>query len=330
MVFTNNEKGFHMIDNPNSTLEPHPIANVWPMLSKEELQELADNIQQLGLLQPVVLYEGKILDGRNRARACELAGVDIKTTKYEGDDPIGYALALNEKRRHLTSSQRAALAVELKPLYAAEAKKRQRAAGGNHNPSGKNQHAKEGVRSLVQNFSQATKSNAKKPREKSRSLAAQACQTNQTYVSQAEKIKAESPALFTQLKEGKLNIPQAKKILRSESQQDWSDTELERKEKVLRGEAVLANETADFNLIQWAEKEKLTIRIDRRSWWENPFILQEDGSRDEVCDLFEKTYLPNKKSFIKSLKKLRGKVLICHCYPKRCHGEALLRRLDAV
>ena len=72
-------------------LDSHPIANIWPLLSDRELQDLVDDIQQYGLLHPVVLYEGKILDGRNRARACELAGVAIKTTKYRGDDPIGYA-----------------------------------------------------------------------------------------------------------------------------------------------------------------------------------------------------------------------------------------------
>lgn len=131
-------------------LDSHPIANIWPLLSDRELQDLVDDIQQNGLLHPVVLYEGKILDGRNRARACELAGVAIKTTKYRGDDPIGYAFSLNEKRRHLTTSQRAALAAEAKPMYEAEAKKRQQAAGGNHNPFGKNQHTKEDGRSLVE------------------------------------------------------------------------------------------------------------------------------------------------------------------------------------
>jgi len=91
-------------------LDSHPIANVWPSLNDQELEDLAEDIKANGLHHPVVLYEGKILDGRNRAKACELAGVALKTTKYRGEDPVGYAVSLNEKRRHLSSSQRAALA----------------------------------------------------------------------------------------------------------------------------------------------------------------------------------------------------------------------------
>ena len=119
-------------------LDSHPIANIWPLLSDRELQDLVDDIQQNGLVHPVVLYEDKILDGRNRVKACKMAGVAIMTEEYEGDDPIGYAFSLNDKRRHLTTSQRAAAAAEMKPMYEVEAKKRQQAAGGNHNPSGKN------------------------------------------------------------------------------------------------------------------------------------------------------------------------------------------------
>ena len=86
-----------MTDKRTKKLEARPIADVWPLRSDEELQELSVDIAKNGLLQPVVLYEGKILDGRNRAKACEMAGVAIKTTKYRGDDPIGYAFSLNEE-----------------------------------------------------------------------------------------------------------------------------------------------------------------------------------------------------------------------------------------
>ena len=308
-------------------LDSHPIANIWPLLSDRELQDLVDDIQQNGLLHPVVLYEGKILDGRNRARACELAGVPIKTTKYRGDDPIGYAFSLNEKRRHLTTSQRAALAAEAKPMYEAEAKKRQQAAGGNHNPFGKNQHTKEDGRSLVEKIPSATKQQSNKPREKSRTQVAKAFDTNERYVNKAEKILRESPEVLDRVKKGELNIPQATKLLSATPKEDWSDSELERKQQVEDGQAVLANAQTDLNLIAWAGEDRC-VRIDGRSWFANPYYLEEDGSRDEVCDLYGKTYLPNKKSILKRLQKLKGKVLICQCFPKRCHGESLLQKLD--
>ena len=49
-----------------SQFEPHPIADLFPMLSDDELQELADDIAANGLNNPVVLLDRKIIDGRNK------------------------------------------------------------------------------------------------------------------------------------------------------------------------------------------------------------------------------------------------------------------------
>ena len=89
----------------------HPIADLFPMLAEDELKELAADIAERGLLQPVVLDgEGRILDGRNRVAACELAGVEPQFTTYDGDDPDGYALSVNIQRRNLTKGQTAMVA----------------------------------------------------------------------------------------------------------------------------------------------------------------------------------------------------------------------------
>lgn len=86
----------------------HPIADLFPMLAEDELRELAADIKQRGLLQPIVLDDqDRILDGRNRVAACDLAGVKPEFTTYEGDDPDGYALSVNIARRHLTKGQQA-------------------------------------------------------------------------------------------------------------------------------------------------------------------------------------------------------------------------------
>lgn len=84
----------------------HPIADLFPMLAEDELRELAADIKQRGQLQPIVLdSEGRILDGRNRHAACELAGVEPWFEDYKGDDPDGYALSVNINRRHLDKGQ---------------------------------------------------------------------------------------------------------------------------------------------------------------------------------------------------------------------------------
>jgi ParB-like chromosome segregation protein Spo0J len=58
-----------------SALEFHPLADIFPLVEGQEFAELAADIAEHGLHEPIVLYEEKVLDGRNRIRACEAAGV---------------------------------------------------------------------------------------------------------------------------------------------------------------------------------------------------------------------------------------------------------------
>ena len=113
-------------------MKHHPIADVWPMMDEGKLSELADDIRKNGQLVPVWLYEGKILDGRNRWAACKIAGVTPKTQEYTGDEPTSFAVALNDRRRHMNKGSLAAVAAELEPFFAADAKKRQQDAGKEH------------------------------------------------------------------------------------------------------------------------------------------------------------------------------------------------------
>ena len=94
------------------TIEVHPVAALFPMLADDELGELAADIAERGLLHPVVLDGlGRVLDGRNRIAACARAGVEPAFTTYDGDDPGGYALAVNLQRRNLTKGQQAGVIV---------------------------------------------------------------------------------------------------------------------------------------------------------------------------------------------------------------------------
>lgn len=98
------------------TYAPHPIANTFPLIDGPELDQLIDDIRAHGLREPILLYQGNVLDGRNRLRACEAAGVDPVFRDFEGDDPLGYVVSLNVHRRHLTESQRAMVAARIANL----------------------------------------------------------------------------------------------------------------------------------------------------------------------------------------------------------------------
>jgi hypothetical protein len=88
-------------------LETHPEAELFPLMSESELTELAADIRANGLRQPIVLKDGKVLDGRNRYRACELADVEPRFEEADGVDPLTFVISLNRHRRQLTASQAA-------------------------------------------------------------------------------------------------------------------------------------------------------------------------------------------------------------------------------
>jgi hypothetical protein len=93
--------------------EYHPYADLFPLMGGDELAALAADIAANGLREEIVRHEGKVLDGRNRLKACELAGADPRFADYEGDDPLGFVVSKNLHRRHLTESQRAMVAGRL-------------------------------------------------------------------------------------------------------------------------------------------------------------------------------------------------------------------------
>ncbi len=95
-----------------SPLEFHPLANIFPLLEGPDFAELVADIKAHGLHEPIVVYEDKVLDGRNRLAV----GIEPTFTAYTGDDPVAYVVSLNLRRRHLDESQRAMVAAKLATL----------------------------------------------------------------------------------------------------------------------------------------------------------------------------------------------------------------------
>jgi ParB-like nuclease domain len=106
------------VTKPQTTKRPvHPIADLLPMMTDEELANLAADIKANGLIHPVVLDEnGVLLDGRDRDRACQIAGIEPTTVLFEGDDPRAYIIANNISRRHLTKGQQAMALAMIYPM----------------------------------------------------------------------------------------------------------------------------------------------------------------------------------------------------------------------
>ena len=193
-------------------MEYHQIASMFELLSEAELQELASDIKQQGLLLPVMLFEGKILDGRNRYRACQMAEVEPIYTQFEGtpEEAVHRVWSLNRPRRHLTSDQSAcadAIRNKLLNSYAAvreAAKARQTAAqaanlkrgnepppgGGINIPAGKTEVGK-GVKTVE--------------------VRAKAAGTCASYLRLADKLLKEEPEVFAQVQKGEKRLSQVRR-----------------------------------------------------------------------------------------------------------------------
>jgi N6-adenosine-specific RNA methylase IME4 len=98
-------------------IEFHPLANIFPLIEGAEFDGLVEDIRQHGVREPIWLYQGQIIDGRNRYRASEMAGADCPMREYMGDDPVSFVVSLNLKRRHLSESQRGMVAAKIANLH---------------------------------------------------------------------------------------------------------------------------------------------------------------------------------------------------------------------
>jgi len=112
----------------------HPHADIFALHDGQPLDELATRIKANGLREPIVLLDGKVLDGRRRERACLKAGLEPRYREFgsepsDGDDPLEFVIDLNLARRHLGDGER----------QLAAARYAQARAG---NPTGANQHGR--------------------------------------------------------------------------------------------------------------------------------------------------------------------------------------------
>ncbi len=162
-------------------MKSHPYAEIFPMMSESEIKELAEDIHKHGCRSPIITYEGKILDGRNRYQACILVGTNPPLKEFTGNNPLNYVISANIHRRHLTTSQRAMAAEKIAKLYI-----------------GDNQHTKEDAQICAPSQGDA----AKKLKVSRRS------------VQSARRIAEASPEKAREVAEGKKSLHQAEKEIK--------------------------------------------------------------------------------------------------------------------
>jgi len=94
-------------DQPTEAMyEQHPLSAAFPAMSEEELQNLKDSIDVIGVQNPIVIYEGKIIDGWHRYKVANELRLPCPVVPLADDvDPQDFVLANNKARRHLNRGQ---------------------------------------------------------------------------------------------------------------------------------------------------------------------------------------------------------------------------------
>lgn len=177
-------------------LEYHDVANLFPLMQGEEYENLKADIAANGLREPIWLHEGKIVDGRNRHRACLDTGTPPRYRTWDGNGSlVAFVVSLNLQRRHLTSSQKAVVALEVEKALAEEAT------------------AKEAERKRNQGDTTLEIFPKSEP-IRAADQAAKILGTNAHYVTDAKRLAATAPELLDEVRDGNLTIPEAKALAR--------------------------------------------------------------------------------------------------------------------
>jgi N6-adenosine-specific RNA methylase IME4/ParB-like chromosome segregation protein Spo0J len=221
-------------------LHSHPIANIFPLLDGQEATSLASSIREHGQREDILLFEGKILDGRNRYAACQKIGVEPRTKHFNGSfvDALHLVWDLNFERRHLTASQSACADAERAKLLGAyqavqeDARRRQF--------QGRPKTAVE-VPQLIgeditanENEKRSGKDAKKEAKERETvSIRAKAAKTNRTYIEAADDLLENHPDKFQEVKEGKKTITQVQREIKKEELAEKVVAPLEGKYRVI-------------------------------------------------------------------------------------------------
>jgi DNA modification methylase/ParB-like chromosome segregation protein Spo0J len=162
-------------------------------MDNASFEELKQSIQKIGLKDPIVIYQEKILDGRNRFKACAELGIEPRFEYVNGNtDPLEYVLYKNKDRRHLTPDQLAVVALEVEAIEAERAKERQATSTGGANPQ------------LSANQHQAEKG-------KAAAKAAKKVGASTRKVQRAKALKKADPKLAEKVKNGEMPLKDAEK-----------------------------------------------------------------------------------------------------------------------
>ena len=186
-------------------MEYHEIANIFPLMQGQAFDDFLADIVNNGIREPVWVFEGKILDGRNRHAAAKIAGLKVEIREFIGSrqEALQFVWSLNFARRHLNSSQSSLADSKRNLLQNAYAEIRE--AAKERQLSGKKQNT-----DLKQLVAEGKKS------QQTRDIRAKSAGTNHQYIDITDRIVATRPDLVTAIESGEMTVSRARRELKKE------------------------------------------------------------------------------------------------------------------
>ncbi len=270
--------------------------NILPEMKEEAYVSLKNDIEKNGFDNkfPIYIYEDEIIDGWNRFKACKELQVTPIYKHFTGSslEALTFILRTNN-RRDLSSSQRACLAADSDEIIETLTKEIE-------------EERRKKISEARQNEKAEKIPPSKKQENETRTKLAQTFGTNSRYVSDAQRFKKEKPEVFQQIKNGTINISEAKKE--------------EKKEEKIQERKKLAEEGA-----------KKEIQIDfRLGDFEEVFADLADGSID--CIITDPPYPYEFIEVWSKLSRFAKRVLkpngYCIAYSGKLHLPEVMQRMN--
>lgn len=190
-------------------MDVHEIATLFPHMSDVDRDHLRVSLIKEGQLEDILVFEGKILDGRHRYETCVELGLEPRVREFEGDlgSAFSHSVALNLSRRHLTTVQRAAAGAGIKEFQ-------ERLLAEAPQPEPISVAISEDVEERPAPKAKAPKPpSARKITKQARDMASQQSGVSPRAIDVASKIKEQAPDVFERMLAGTAgSLPDAKKV----------------------------------------------------------------------------------------------------------------------
>lgn len=196
-------------------MDVHEIATLFPHMSEVDRDHLRASLIQEGQLEDILVFEGKILDGRHRYETCIELGLEPRVREFEGDiaEAFSHSVALNLSRRHLTTVQRAAAGAGIKEFQERILAERAEPLPEPEPEPEPQPSSEEPAEEPAPKPKKPKQPSARKINKRARDIASQQVGVSARAIDVASKIKEEAPDVFERMLAGTAgSLPDAKKV----------------------------------------------------------------------------------------------------------------------